>query len=298
MEKPYVLHFITPAKNASPFDVNMAYDAGYDAIAPYTNVQLNEVTGLVQDAIFSRGPRGVWRTGMLIGGRDIDLAMDMLEAAKKAMFPPFEISVFADPSGAFTTSAAMMAMVERQLKRSFGSDLAGRKVSIFGATGPVGGCTAVIAAKYGATVELVAHRAVADVQEKAEAYNKRYGTDIGYTDGSTDELKKKILHSTDVALCCAAAGVRVITLEQMAGSPTLKVVADVNAVPPTGAEGVDAMADGKPIAGTKAFGLGALAIGNVKYHVQQNLFKKMLEGQSHVYLDFLSAFEMARKDFS
>jgi methylene-tetrahydromethanopterin dehydrogenase len=296
-EKPYVLHFITPAKNASPFDVNMAYDAGYDAIAPYTDVQLSEVTGLVQDAIFSRGPRGVWRTGMLIGGRDIDVAMDMLETAKKSMIPPFEISVMADPSGAFTTAGAMMAMVERILRRNFGGDLAGRRVSIFGGTGPVGGCSAVIAAKYGATVELVAHRAVADVQDKAAAYNKRYGTNIGYTDGSTEDLKKKILQTTDVALCCAAAGVRVITLEQMAGSPTLKVVADVNAVPPTGAEGVSVMADGAQIEGTKAFGMGALAIGNIKYQVQQNLFKKMLEGQAHVYLDFLSAFELARKDF-
>ncbi|OIQ81427.1 NAD(P)-dependent methylenetetrahydromethanopterin dehydrogenase [mine drainage metagenome] len=296
-EKPYVLHFITPAKNASPFDVNMAYDAGYDAIAPYTDVQLGEVTGLVQDAIFSRGPRGVWRTGMLIGGRDIDVAMDMLETAKKSMIPPFEISVMADPSGAFTTAGAMMAMVERILRRNFGGDLAGRRVSIFGGTGPVGGCSAVIAAKYGATVELVAHRSVADVQDKAAAYNKRYGTNIGYTDGSTEELKKKILQTTDVALCCAAAGVRVITLEQMAGSPTLKVVADVNAVPPTGAEGVSVMADGAQIEGTKAFGMGALAIGNIKYQVQQNLFKKMLEGQAHVYLDFLSAFELARKDF-
>lgn len=298
MEKPYILHFITPAKNASPFDANMAYDAGYNAVVPYTGVQTNEVMGLVQDAIFSRGPRGVWRTGIFIGGRDIDMAMDMLQIAKKSMVPPFEVSVFADPSGAFTTSAAMMAMVERELKRNFGGDLHGRKVSIFGATGPVGGCTAVIAAKYGATVELVAHRAVADVQAKAEAYNARYGVNIGYTDGSTPELKREILQKTDVALCCAAAGVRVIELAQMAGSPTLKVVADVNAVPPTGAEGVGVMADGEPIEGTNAVGLGALAIGNVKYQVQNGLFKKMLEGQSHVYLDFLSAFELARKDFA
>lgn len=297
-EKPYVLHFITPAKNASPFDVNMAYDAGYDAIAPYTNVQLSEVTGLVQDAIFSRGPRGVWRTGMLIGGRDIDLAMDMLEAAKKSMVPPFEISVFADPSGAFTTAAAMMAMVEGLLAQHFGGDLAGRKVSIFGATGPVGGCTAVIAAKYDAEVELVAHRSLADVQAKADAYNKRYGTNIGATDGSSDALKRAILQRADVALCAAAAGVRVIGRAHMEGSPTLKVVADVNAVPPSGAEGVDVMANGAPIEGCQALGLGALAIGNVKYHVQQNLFRKMLEGQGHVYLDFLSAFEMARKDFA
>lgn len=298
MEKPYILHFITPTKNASPFDVNMAYDAGYTAISSYTDVKLEEVMGLVQDAIFSRGPRGVQRTGMLIGGRDIDLAMDMLEVARKSMVPPFEISVFADPSGAFTTAAAMMAKVESQLKLNFGGDFHGRKVSVFGATGPVGGCAAVIAAKYGATVELVAHRPGADVAGKAEAYNKRYGTHIGYTDGTTDELKTQILQTTDVALCAAAAGVRVITLAQMAGSPTLKVVADVNAVPPTGAEGVDVMADGKPIEGTSAFGLGALAIGNVKYQVQHNLFKKMIEGQWPVYLDFLSAFELARKDVS
>lgn len=298
MEKPNVLHFITPAKNASPFDANMAYDAGYDAVVPYINVQPNEVMGLVQDAIFSRGPRGVWRTGVFIGGRDIEVAMEMLAIAKKSMVPPFEVSVFADPSGAFTTAAAMMALVERELKRKFGSDLAGRKVSIFGATGPVGGCTAVIAAKHGASVELVAHRSMADVQAKAETYNKHYGTNIGYVDGTTPELKKAILHNTDVVLCCAAAGVRVIELSQMAGSPTLKVVADVNAVPPTGAEGVGAMADAEPIQGTNAFGFGALAIGSIKYQVQNLLFKKMLEGQTHVYLDFLSAFELARKDFA
>jgi len=294
MEKPTILHFITPAKNVSPFDVNMATDAGYNTIASYTNVLSNEVMGLVQDAIFSRGPRGVKRTGMLIGGRDIDVAMDMLDTAKKSMVPPFEISVFADPSGAFTTAAGMMAAVERQLKNRFGGDLSGRKVSIFGATGPVGGCTAVIAAKFGAAVELVAHRSIPDVQAKADAYNKRYGTSISIVDGTTDELKKHILHSTDVALCAAAAGVRVITLAQMAGSPTLKVVADVNAVPPTGAEGVDVMADGGVIPGTNAVGVGALAIGNIKYQTQHNLFKKMLETDKPLYLDFLAAFELAR----
>ena len=296
LEKPYVLHFITPSKNASPFDVNMAYDAGYDAIAQYTNVQLSEVTGLVQDAIFSRGPRGVWRTGMLIGGRDVDLAMDMLETAKKSMVPPFEISVFADPSGAFTTSAAMMARVEQLLIKNFGGTLEGRKVSVFGATGPVGGCTAVIASKYGATVQMVAHKTMADVEEKAVAYNKRYGTNIVCVDGSSDELKTQILASTDIALCCAAAGVRVLTIEQMKSSKTLKVVADVNAVPPTGAEGVGVMADGVLIEGTEIYGVGALAIGNIKYQTQQRLFKRMLEGQSHVYIDFMTAFELARKE--
>lgn len=296
-EKPYILHLVTPSKNASPFDVNMAYDAGYERVSVYTQVQPNEVAGLTQDAIFSRGPRGVRRTGMLIGGRDIDVAMDMLASARESMVPPFEISVFADPSGAFTTAAAMMVRVEQVLLGQFGGGLEGRQVAVFGATGPVGGCAAVIAARYGADVKLVAHRPGADVQARAEACNRRYGTQIGYVDGTTDALKQQILHGVDIALCAAAAGVRAITLEQMARSPALKVVADVNAVPPTGAEGVDVMASGAPIPGTQAVGLGALAIGNVKYQTQHRLFKQMLQSEHPVYLDFLSAFELARKGF-
>ena len=46
----------------SPFDVNMATDAGFDMIAPYTDVDLKEVPGFVQDSIFS-ARRSSRRTG-------------------------------------------------------------------------------------------------------------------------------------------------------------------------------------------------------------------------------------------
>ena len=294
-EKVSILHLITAAKNASPFDVNMAFDACFDNVLPYTNVELKEVMGLVQDAIFSRGPDGIKREAVFIGGRDIDLAMDMLAVAKQSMVPPFEVSVFADPSGAFTTAAGMMAKVEQHLKKQFGGDLSGRTVSIFGSTGPVGGCTAVIAAKYGAKVNMVAHNRMEDVEAKVSSYQSRYDIQLNCVDGSNESLKTEILQSTDIALCSAAAGVQVISMAQMAASKTLKIVADVNAVPPTGAEGVDVFADGVLIAGTQAFGIGALCIGNVKYQTQHQLLKQMLiPGEKH-YFDFLSAFEMARK---
>ena len=295
MEKVSILHLITSAKNASPFDVNMAFDAGFDKIMPYTLVERSEVAGLVQDAIFSRGPSGIKRESVFIGGRDIDVAMDMLNVAKKAMVPPFEVSVFADPSGAFTTAAAMMAKVEQHLIKNFGGDLSGRRVSVFGATGPVGGCTAVIAAKYGAEVNMISHRSLGDVQVKVDSYNARYGMNIKAVDGASDNSKINVLKNTDIALCTAAAGVQVLSLAQMAQAKDLKIVADVNAVPPVGAEGVDVFADGVAITGTNAFGIGALAIGNVKYKTQHNLLKSMLESENKQYLDFLSAFEMARK---
>ena len=116
MEKPLILHMLTPLPTMSPFDINMAIDAGYQHVVPYGGIGLAQVAGMVQDAIFSRGPRGAKRTGIFIGGKDTGLALDMLAAARKAMVPPFEVSVFADPAGAFTTASAMVACVERHLK--------------------------------------------------------------------------------------------------------------------------------------------------------------------------------------
>src|SRR5690606_27451195 len=121
---------------------------------------LEEVTPLVQDAIFSRPPDYGPKTGIFIGGKDAILALDMIEAAKKALVPPFQLSVFADPAGSFTTAAAMVACVERVLKFKFGRGWKGTKVAVFGATGVVGFASSIITALEGADVQLVAHRGV------------------------------------------------------------------------------------------------------------------------------------------
>ena len=146
MATPRILHMITPLKHMSPFDVNMGLDAGYDAAIPYTNVTLDDVTGLVQDAIFSRSPEGVKRTAVFIGGKRAIEALDMMDRAKKAMVPPFEISVFADPAGSFTTAAAMVACVKKALREKFKAELKGKRVVVFGGTGVVGFASAVIVA--------------------------------------------------------------------------------------------------------------------------------------------------------
>ena len=72
MERPYILHMFTPSRQMSPFDINMAADAGYQIIVPYSDVTIDGIAGLTQDTIFSRGPKGVARTGIFIGGRDAD----------------------------------------------------------------------------------------------------------------------------------------------------------------------------------------------------------------------------------
>ena len=56
-ERPYILHMFTPTPQMSPFDVNMAADAGYQILVPYCDVDVRNVVQLTQDAIFSRGPK-------------------------------------------------------------------------------------------------------------------------------------------------------------------------------------------------------------------------------------------------
>jgi methylene-tetrahydromethanopterin dehydrogenase len=289
-----ILHMITPLAHMSPFDVNMALDAGYDATATYSNVSLGEVTGLVQDAMFSRSPRDAARTGVFIGGKDALLALDMLDAAGKALFKPFEISLFADPAGSFTTAAAMIAVVDKTLNEKKGRGLRGAAVSVFGATGVVGTASAVIAALEGASVTLVAREGSERTARHAAEVNRRFGVHLAVADGSTPEAKAAILARTEIVLAAAKAGARVLDAADVAGAAKLMLAADVNAVPPSGVEGVDAHANGTPLGERGALGVGALAIGNVKYRTESGLFKQMTESKTALSLDFRQAFELAR----
>jgi methylene-tetrahydromethanopterin dehydrogenase len=294
MERPYILHMFTPGRQMSPFDINMAADAGYQIIVPYCEVGLDSIGGLTQDTIFSRGPKGVARTGIFIGGRDATLAADMLERSKSAMVKPFVVSLMADPSGSYTTAAAMVASVEAALKRTRNESLEGQRVVILGGTGPVGRIAGVIAAQAGAQVQLSSRNGIDVAEEAAREVGQRFGVTLHGVSGGDPAAVRTSIAEADVVLACAAAGVQVVKPEHLSSAQRLKVAADVNAVPPEGIAGVGVMDDAKPLAGTQAVGIGALAIGNVKYQTQHRLLLLMRDAEKPVMLSFAEAFTVAR----
>lgn len=294
MERPYILHMFTPGKQMSPFDINMAADAGYQIIVPYADAGLDAITGLTQDTIFSRGPKGVARTGIFIGGRDALLAADMLERARSAMVKPFVVSLMCDPSGAYTTAAAMVACVEAALRRSHPGGLAERRVVVFGGTGPVGRIAAVLAAAAGAQVLISSRSGTEAAQRAASETGTRFGVTLQGVSGRDGAAVRASLATADVVLGCAAAGVQVLSADDLAAAPRLLVAADVNAVPPAGIAGVGVMDSAKPITGSSAVGIGALAIGNVKYQTQHRLLQQMREAEKAVVLGFAEALATAR----
>lgn len=288
-----VLYMLSPQKFMSPFDCNMALDSGYKVVLPYSAVTVDETRALVQDAIFSRPPKA--KTGIFIGGKDITCALDMMSAARSAMVPPFDVSVFADPGGSFTTAAAMVAKVERALKRSAGRTIKGLRVSVFGAAGVVGFTSAVIAAREGAKVRIVAHDTIEQLVALAEFARERFGVTLEPVAGQTDTLKAKVLAISDVVLTAGPAGVNILSRSMIARAPNVLVAADVNAVPPYGVEGMDLFMDGAPLPGSSTLGVGALAIGDVKYKTQAGLFRRMLTETAILDLDFRDAFVLARE---
>lgn len=295
MAEKNILHMVTPTKHISPFDANMALDAGYDAVLTYSNVTLDDITGLVQDSIFSRPPKTGVRTAMFFGGRNASLALDMLAKARKALVPPFGMSFFADPAGSFTTAAAMVACVERILKEKHQRRLEGLKLAIFGATGVVGYAAAVIAALERSSVTIVGYDGIKRVTDSANEIRTRFNVEVRPADGSDDSKKTAILKENEAVLCAGRAGVQILSKAQLAGATNLLVAADVNAVPPAGIEGLDMQANGDALTPNGTVGLGPLAIGNIKYKTEFGLFQKMIAATKPVQFDFRDAFVLARE---
>src|SRR5579883_1189229 len=251
---------VTPLKHMSPFDVNMALDAGYDAVVTYTGV-----------------------------------ALDMLAKAKAALVPPFALSLFADPGGSFTTAAAMVACIEKMLRERRRRELKNVKVAVFGGTGVLGFAVAAIAALEGADVTLVGYDGIRRVSDSAAEIKTRFGVEVQAADGSDETRKAAVLAATEVAACCGRAGVRVLARSQLEAASGLLVAADANAVPPSGIEGLDAMANGVELTTHGALGIGPLAIGNIKYKTESGLFSRMVSAVKPTQLDIREAFILARE---
>lgn len=287
-----ILHMLSPLKHMSPFDVNMAVDAGFDVVVPHTNVASEEIRGLVQDAMFSRAPGDGARTTIFIAGKKADIALAMLEEAKESFVPPFQVSVFADPAGSFTTGAALVAVVKKTLRDKHATDFAGKRVAVFGGTGIVAFCGAVLAALEGARPVLAGYDGAGRVSRIAAQMKERFGVEVEATDGSTEEARQPLLESADIVLSAGPAGVRIVSTARMAQARKVLVAADVNAVPPYGIEGVEPFDNAKPLTG-KALAIGALTIGNVKYRTESGLFKQLLAADKPLVLDFRDAYALA-----
>ncbi|MEM2953954.1 MAG: NAD(P)-dependent methylenetetrahydromethanopterin dehydrogenase [Candidatus Bathyarchaeia archaeon] len=297
-DAPYILFFLDTDKRASPFDICQAYDAGFNAVVPYENVTSEEAKRIVQDAIFSRDPKGVKRTCFFVGGKDMEKAEDVLKVVRESMFPPFQANVIIDPAGSYTTATAMVAKVEDAIEKAKLGNLKDKKVAVFG-TGAVGRVAAILLAKLGCQVIIVSPNPDRKDGEEYMAklsnlLREKYGVMVEGVFAPTDAKKAEIVKNADVILCASVAGVRIITREMLSESKFVKVIADVNAVPPLGVEGMkldDNMREFMP----GIFGIGPITIGRLKYKLEQEILREARRNGKGTVYSYNHAMELARK---
>lgn len=286
--RKHLLYFLTTEAQPSPFDINMAYDAGFHAVIPYGGVNEESAVLLVQDIIFSRGPKGAKFSALFIGGNDIESAEQVRRAAAKSMFPPFQVSMMIDPKGSYTTAVALVAKADKGI-----GGLRGKRVAIPGGTGPVGIVAATLSVKLGAEV-VIGSRQLSGVQQLAQRLSAKTGGSVKGAAMATDEDKITHLRGADVILTTGKAGVQMISEAVLKALPTGKLVADVNAVPPTGIFNLEPNDNLKEVA-PGITGIGALAVGVLKYDVEIEMLETIRTSDKFVILDENKALEIAQR---
>jgi len=287
VERKRLLYIVASDPRVSPFDVNMAYDAGFDAVIPYAGVPAAAVTGLVQDIIFSRGPKGARFSALFVAGSDLTAAEEMFSRARAALFPPFQIGLMIDPRGGYTTAAALLAKASAlALARGLG-DISRLRVLVAGGTGGVGRAAAAMAARDGARVTLTSRRAesaAAAAREIAALYQAGVEPEAAPSEPDLTRLAQE----ADLVLATGAVGARLLSAASVQALRGPKIVADVNAVPPAGIEGIKPQDDGAELApGIHA--LGPLAIGSLKLQIESSLLKDLLAAEGPPAIDIRAA---------
>ena len=262
-------------KLASSFDTITAYDAGADHVLAFGGVGEDDVRNIVYGAMFTRGGEMLKNSAVFIGGSSVPVGEAMLKAAQEAFFGPVRVSVMADPNGSNTTAAAAVLKIIRT------TPVAGKKAVIYAGTGPVGVRAAALLVKEGCQV-LLTSRKLDRAQEACKAIYDRFHLEVIPMEVRAEASVIQALEGAHVALACGAAGIELVKKELWAGSPTLEVVADVNAVPPTGIGGIKPSDDGKEREGKIAF--GALGIGGLKMKIHRASVARLFE-QNDLMLD-------------
>jgi methylenetetrahydrofolate/methylenetetrahydromethanopterin dehydrogenase (NADP+) len=268
----------------SVFDRVVAYDGGADDLLSYGGVTVEAVRDLVHGCIFTRGPRDLHNTAVFVGGTEMAAGERLLKAVTEAFFGPMRVSVMLDSNGSNTTASAAVA----RLIQAAGGDVKGSRAVVTAGTGPVGLRAAGLLARAGAHVVITSRKPGG--AEAVEAITSRFGGTIEAVAMPGASAAAAVLEGAELVLNAGPAGVCLIPKAAWAGRSGLKAIADVNAVPPAGIEGVEVMDDGVEREGVKVF--GALGVGKLKMKIHKACVARLFERNDQV-LDAETIFELA-----
>jgi len=269
----------------SVFDNVVGYDGGADHISAYGGVNAANVGALVEGAIFTRSPKDKKNTAIFIGGSNMAQGEAVLAATRAKFFAKFRVSVMFDCNGSNTTAAAAVAWL------AHGRSLRGKRAVVLAGSGPVGQRAALLLAREGAQVAITGRKQTV-VQAACDAINTRFGIDVRAIEAPTRVERSAALADAHIALATGASGITLLGAKDWQENASLELIADANASPPAGIEGVGLSDRGAVGHGKILF--GALGFGALKLAVHRACVARLFE-QTDLLLDAEEIYGIAKE---
>jgi NAD(P)-dependent dehydrogenase (short-subunit alcohol dehydrogenase family) len=189
-----------------------------------------------------------------------------------------------DCNGCNTTAAAAVAWL------AHGRALAGKRAVVLGGSGPVGQRAAVLLAREGASVVITGRKREV-VQAACDSIHARFGVAVQALEAPTNAERGAAIAGAHIVLATGAAGVTLLEEQQWRDSPGLELIADANASPPAGIEGVGQSDRGLSKHGKILF--GSLGFGALKLALHRACVARLFE-QNDLLLDAEEIYAIAK----
>ena len=268
----------------SVFDNVVGYDGGADHISAYGGVNAGNVGGLVEGAIFTRAPKDKKSTAIFIGGSNLPQGEAVLAATQAKFFAKFRVSIMFDSNGSNTTAAAAVAWL------AHGRSLRGKRAVVLAGSGPVGQRAALLLTREGAQVAVTGRKHMV-VQAACDALKSRFGIEVQAIEATTNAERAAALAGAHVVLATGASGITLLEAKSWQENASLELIADANASPPAGIEGVGLSDRGASSHGKILF--GALGVGALKLAVHRACIARLFE-QNDLLLDAEEIYGIAK----
>lgn len=262
-DKPTILLHLDTDPHPSSFDRVVAVDSGVTHLFSYGGVTPKTVMPLVHGCIFTRDAKELHRTAIFIGGSDVAAGEAVLTEVKKHLLPQYglTVSVMLDSNGSNTTAAAAVRAAGRHVNLDTCPSL------VLGGTGPVGLRVARLLARHGGHVRIGSRQ-----KDRAEAAcqivrDEVPGAAVEAVSVSSSADAPKALDGRELIVAAGAPGALLLPKKYRAAAKSLRLMIDLNAVPPAGIEGVEVT--DKAVNRDGVIGYGAIGVGGTKMKIHK-----------------------------
>ncbi len=273
-----ILNYVSPERIPSLFDLLVGYDSGADIVIPYGNIAPADMKDMVYGCVFTRKPDDLKNSAIFIGGHDVIKSEELLDSALNVFKPLpefFRVSVAIDPDGAYTTASACIARV----KKAIDTRIKGMNAAILAGTGPVGQKAAILLAKEGCNVKITS-RNLEHAKLVCNSIKEKDNIEIAPIEVKDEKSLEDAVSDSEIVISTGPEGVCLLPITVWSKFRKIKVMADVNAVPPYGIEGIDVQTT-KEVKGKVL--IGALSVGSLKMKCHHELVKKLFEEKGVIF---------------